>query len=96
MGGRKWATYEVASRRVLIFESLVSAGTLGMQSRSSAKALLMDMVRRRSFLLAVLRRFTTRTRGPTLPTAPVPHQKQTAIFSFNIGPQQIFLFFRHL
>ena len=54
----------MANRRVLIFDNLVSAGTFGMQSRSSLKALLMDIVRRRSFLLAVLRRLTTRiTRG---------------------------------
>ena len=34
----------------LILESFVSQGTLGMQSRRLAKALLMDWVRRRSFL----------------------------------------------
>jgi len=36
---------------VLILDSLVSHGTLGMQSRRLAKALLIDCVRLRSFLL---------------------------------------------
>jgi len=41
----------VASLKVLILDNFVSQGTLGMQSRSEEKALLIDCVRRRSFLL---------------------------------------------
>jgi len=41
----------VAKRRVLILDNLVSHGTLGMQSRNEAKALLIDCVLRLSFLL---------------------------------------------
>ena len=41
----------MASLRVLILDNFVSQGTLGMQSLSEAKALLIDWVRRRSFLL---------------------------------------------
>lgn len=43
--------------------SLVSHGTLGIQSLRSAKAVLMDCVRLRSFLFAVFRLLTTRTIG---------------------------------
>ena len=42
--------YEVANLKVLILDNLVSQGTLGIQSLSEAKALLMDCVLRRSFL----------------------------------------------
>lgn len=41
----------MASLKVLILDNFVSQGTLGMQSRSEEKALLIDCVRRRSFLL---------------------------------------------
>ena len=41
----------MASLKVLILDNFVSQGTLGMQSRSEEKALLIDWVRRRSFLL---------------------------------------------
>lgn len=50
----------------LTFDSFVSAGTFGMQSLKSAYALLIDCVRRLSFLFAVERRFTTRTKGPAV------------------------------
>ena len=41
----------MASLKVLILDNLVSQGTLGMQSLSEAKALLIDWVRLLSFLL---------------------------------------------
>lgn len=41
----------MAKRKVLILDNLVSHGTLGMQSRNEAKALLIDCVLRLSFLL---------------------------------------------
>lgn len=47
----------------LTFDSFVSDGTLGMQSLKYANAEFMLCVRRRSFLLAVVRRLTTRTNG---------------------------------
>ena len=40
----------MANLKVLILDNLVSQGTLGIQSLSEAKALLIDCVLRRSFL----------------------------------------------
>lgn len=45
------------------FESFVSDGTFGIQSLRYANAELILCVRLRSFLLAVVRRLTTRTNG---------------------------------
>ncbi|KAH9497796.1 hypothetical protein DERF_013754 [Dermatophagoides farinae] len=49
---------KLANRRVLILDNFVSAGTFGIQSRRFENALLIDCVRRRSFLFAE-RRFVT-------------------------------------
>ena len=44
--------YEIKTcLRVLILDNFVSQGTLGIQSRNEAKALLIDCVLLRSFLL---------------------------------------------
>lgn len=48
---------------LLTFDNFVSDGTFGMQSLKYEKAEFMLCVRRRSFLLAVVRLFTTRTNG---------------------------------
>ena len=52
--------YFVANFKVLILDNLVSGWTLGIAVRRSVKAVLIDCVRRRSFLLAETRRLKQR------------------------------------
>lgn len=57
----KNSIYFVANLSVLIFDNFVSGCTFGIAVRRSEKAVLIDCVRRRSFLFADTRRLTPRT-----------------------------------
>jgi hypothetical protein len=56
----RYSIYFVANLSVLIFDNFVSDWTFGMAVRRSEKAVLIDCVRRRSFLLAETRRLNPR------------------------------------
>ncbi len=76
-----WAPHGASGTHLItfIFESFVSHGTFGMQSLRLAKALLMDWVRLRSFLLLP----TPLAPEPPPPPTPAP----TPLFLFSgLGP----------